>query len=334
MKNLTKQIAFLAMLVAVLGPAARGFGPPNPGVQKKPLENSDIINMIRAGLGSDVVISTINASDDQFDTSPEALIKLKQSRVPDAVIQAMILRGQPAAPAPSGADAGPQPGDPYVVVKGGSNTTILAAFPGVVETQAKGDSIATLAADSAINQIGTEAIGRAAAATAMHSVPIAGAIVDVGSTVLTSVGIGHKAVTSLYTLPGGQAATVTGNMPSFEVMFADVPNIDPEQFAPAIIRVTSTPQNWRLAFAQKTKKGFFQKDDQASSRLVEDVVPASATQIDKGHFRIRPQAGLAAGQYAVVIRPIGREFNLSGKDILNRANEGALLARVWDFTVR
>jgi hypothetical protein len=54
------------------------------------LSNQDIIAMTNAGLDSSVIIDKIKASSCNFDTSPDALIKLKQAGASEAVIAAMV----------------------------------------------------------------------------------------------------------------------------------------------------------------------------------------------------------------------------------------------------
>jgi hypothetical protein len=53
------------------------------------LTNSDVVKLVRVKLGDGIIISKIKASDCKFDTSVDALVKLKEAGVSDAVIQAM-----------------------------------------------------------------------------------------------------------------------------------------------------------------------------------------------------------------------------------------------------
>ncbi len=53
------------------------------------LTNSDVIKMARAKLGDGIILSKIKASVCNFDTSVDALVKLKDAGVSDPVIQAM-----------------------------------------------------------------------------------------------------------------------------------------------------------------------------------------------------------------------------------------------------
>ncbi|MEM4203818.1 MAG: hypothetical protein QXS54_07095 [Candidatus Methanomethylicaceae archaeon] len=58
--------------------------------QSAALTNEDIIKMVQFKLGDAVIISKIKTSTCRFDTSTEALLKLKEAGVSDAVIQAMV----------------------------------------------------------------------------------------------------------------------------------------------------------------------------------------------------------------------------------------------------
>jgi hypothetical protein len=76
--------------------------PPPPGPGDEALTNSDVVKMVKVKLADGIIISKIKTSASNFDTSVNALVKLKEAGVSDPVIQAM----QDAAPPP-----GPGPGD-------------------------------------------------------------------------------------------------------------------------------------------------------------------------------------------------------------------------------
>ena len=65
--------------------------------------NDEVISLTKAGLASSIIISKIQTSKTNFDTSADALIKLKQNGVGDDVIAAMIIAKNPppVAGAPS-----------------------------------------------------------------------------------------------------------------------------------------------------------------------------------------------------------------------------------------
>lgn len=58
--------------------------------QTKPLTNDDVVKMVKAELGDDTVVKAIRASDTAFDTSPDALLQLKNAGLSKTVIDAML----------------------------------------------------------------------------------------------------------------------------------------------------------------------------------------------------------------------------------------------------
>lgn len=54
------------------------------------ITNSDVISMTKAGIGGQTIILAIQRGPDKFDTSPQALIALKQAGVSDQVLNAIL----------------------------------------------------------------------------------------------------------------------------------------------------------------------------------------------------------------------------------------------------
>ncbi|MGH9422564.1 MAG: hypothetical protein ACRD3J_21485, partial [Thermoanaerobaculia bacterium] len=61
------------------------------------LDNATVVRMVAAGLSPDLIVLKIERSQGTFDTTADALIALKGAHVPDAVITAMLLKGDAAA---------------------------------------------------------------------------------------------------------------------------------------------------------------------------------------------------------------------------------------------
>jgi hypothetical protein len=80
-----------------------------PGPSMKALTNQDVIELVKAGLSSEVLTAKIKSSACNFDTSPSALKDLKGAGVPDGVILAMVQ-------VPTGSDAGLAPKGPLKTV--------------------------------------------------------------------------------------------------------------------------------------------------------------------------------------------------------------------------
>jgi hypothetical protein len=76
------------------------------------LTDETIIALVRAGLGPETVVAKINATPGTYDTSTDALIRLKQAGVPDPVIAAMLKRS--SSPVLAGAAADNINPDPMV----------------------------------------------------------------------------------------------------------------------------------------------------------------------------------------------------------------------------
>ena len=68
------------------------------------LTNEDILRLIRAGLGAEVIIAKIRASVTGFDTSVDQLLALKEAGVEDSVLAVMVNKGA-AAPASTDEDS-------------------------------------------------------------------------------------------------------------------------------------------------------------------------------------------------------------------------------------
>jgi hypothetical protein len=74
-------------------------------VAQEQLTNKDVLEMLRQGLATEIVVAKIKATPSKFDTSPAVLAELKAANVPDAVIVAMV-QGQ-ATSSIASTDAGP-----------------------------------------------------------------------------------------------------------------------------------------------------------------------------------------------------------------------------------
>jgi len=70
------------------------------------LNNDAIIKLVKAGLSDDLIVTTINASPGSYDASANGLIALKQAKVSDKVVAAIVLKASGAAPASAPARSG------------------------------------------------------------------------------------------------------------------------------------------------------------------------------------------------------------------------------------
>ena len=62
-------------------------------VRPHPVDNETILKMAKAGLGDEILIQTIQLQPGHYDTSPDALIELKQAGLSDRVISTLQAHG-------------------------------------------------------------------------------------------------------------------------------------------------------------------------------------------------------------------------------------------------
>lgn len=84
---------------AAAPPPARGASAPAPrsggGAAEKPLTNADVVEMVKADLGDDLVVSKIRqAPREALDVSSDALVSLRRQGVSKAVLDAMLRRAE------------------------------------------------------------------------------------------------------------------------------------------------------------------------------------------------------------------------------------------------
>jgi len=84
-----------AFRLVILGLLILGFAPMRLAVKdaraaQKALTNQDVVDLVKTGLSSEIIVAKIKTSACQFDTSTAGLKGLKDAGVPDAVIVVMV----------------------------------------------------------------------------------------------------------------------------------------------------------------------------------------------------------------------------------------------------
>ena len=118
-KRLTFLFLASTLLLSMSGVAQQG---------KKPLTNEDIIKMVKAGLPENTVILAIQKSSNKFDTSPDALITLKNAGVTQKVLDAILqAEASPSAPYGRGSTAEDMQAklDAYLAMESKANSRTL-----------------------------------------------------------------------------------------------------------------------------------------------------------------------------------------------------------------
>ncbi|MFN8176330.1 MAG: hypothetical protein U0167_00185 [bacterium] len=88
-----------ALAVILATPLASAAGKSESYSDRDVMTNIDVLDLVKAGISEEVILTKIAASHVEFDTSTDAILRLKKAGVPESVISAMILRenGEPPA---------------------------------------------------------------------------------------------------------------------------------------------------------------------------------------------------------------------------------------------
>jgi hypothetical protein len=309
---------------------------------KQPVTNADIIRMIKSGLAETVVLSVIEANDSKFDVSVDALIGLKNAGISQKVIEAMLAsesrrtaasRPQAAAPVIPGTPVPPQSPLRALLIKGQEklpltlNTTARAALvksnendlKGIAANQAIGAAIITgsLRAGAAI----------ASATGAMSSLGIIGAA---GSIVGGRFFRKKPTQTVVFAVAGHTSqAVLHSREPTFEVVYQDIPGVNPDDYEPILVRLIPTKDNYRIFSAVKIKDG-----KTVTPRPLVEQVPIRVMKLSRGQAQIAAAGPLEAGEYGLLLLPVERPQKSSGPDgAAFTQNEEAISLLVWDFSI-
>lgn len=335
-RRILKLIAILAL--AGLFPSAHA--------QQKPLTNADVVKMVRAGLGEPVVVAAIQATPGNYDISPDGLIALKNAGVTPGEMNAIAVAafrgnssGAAAANAPSEAPA-PQFQMPVVaVVQNGSSQSLPLEKTQLAETKTKPTSMASLGGDSALAQGIQAGVGDVTMTAASHvnSAMGSSAMQQAGNIFSSVMSRRKPMVTYVWGVPSPASSNVVPTLtPQFSVDFARTPGVNPEDFQPAIVKLTPAQNTCRIVGATEGKedaRSSSSADWQVYSAFLEDRVAANSEKLQPGQYRISPQTALFPGEYAIVLRPVSKSKRFSGGDVARAQGDGFMFDAVWSFQV-
>jgi hypothetical protein len=355
MRTRTFNRTFLIMACAVL--CAPLFGQQT----QKPLTNLDVIKMVKGGVPESVVISSIQSRKTKFDISPDGLIALHKAGVTPGEMDAIMgASGHAAGAPPSGpvtagaspaaaAAGGTQPAaasappaskskwhmPTVTVMQNGSSQELPLEKTQLATTKAKPSSMKSLAGDSALQSgISTATLG---AETHMNSGMGAGSIQEAGSVFSGIMGHRKPAVTYLWGVPNPASTNVLQTTtPTFSVNFANAPGINPDDYEPAIVKLTPAQNTCRLVGATQAKEDAGSSpaaDWEVYSHFLEERVAVNAKKLATGKYEMSSTSELLPGEYGVVLRPISKSKKFSGGDVARGQGDGLVFDAVWSFQV-
>ena len=251
--------------------------------------------------------------------------------------------------APGGTTTAPLPAGPMPVVAfvdGSSRKELTAEHTFVAQTKSKENSLKNIAVDSAAKSAFQAGVNQVWYSTITHlGAGIAGQVAadtmtqsssDVSSAFLAH----HFKPTEKYVwaLSGLNASVVSSsNKPFFDLNYAGLPGINPDEFEPAIVKLQPSNNAWRLVGATDAKSDTVLNvvpQWAVYSSFIEDRIPASVSKSSTGHAQISPTSALAPGEYAVVLRPISKGKKFSGAEVAQNQGPGLLFNSAWSFSVK
>ncbi|HLV94205.1 MAG TPA: hypothetical protein VKS44_03355 [Candidatus Acidoferrales bacterium] len=342
----------MAALIGLVGIASALWA---QQAQKAPLTNADVLKMLQAGLSESVVVATIQANPANYDTSPSGLIALQKAGITQNEMKVIMAAQQAAngggaansspstgatgAPTPAAAP-GPRWQMPSVaLVQNGGSQPLPMEKTQLAETKTKPQSMASLAGDSAVTQGIQAGVSDVTWSAASHINSGAGgsAVEQAGGIFGGVLGRRQPMVTYVWGVPGPTSANVLQTTaPQFSVNFANAPGVNPDEFAPEIVRLTPAQNTCRLAGATQGKedaRSHEAADWEIYSSFVEDRVAVKLQKTAAGEYAISPQSALYPGEYAVVLRPVSKHEKVSGGDVARAQGPGLMFDVLWSFQV-
>jgi hypothetical protein len=318
----------------------------------KPLSNDDVIAMVKGGLGETTIVGAIQSQESSFDISAMGLLHLKSSGVNPKIMDAMLTAARhkpvPEEPAtkPQAAATMPPPLAPGLpMVTMGAGKVLPASHAQVVQTKAKASTLNALATDGALSQtlssvtqgLATASMmhpGSAMSPTAMMAVPMVGPAL-IGASLFAQH---HKpTVTEVWALPGQKAETaLANNQPSFEVHFANVPGINPDEYEPVLLKLEPTNNNFRLVGATQAKQDAMESataDWGLYASFVEERLAINSKKAASGEYQLQTTQPLGAGEYGIALRPLNKDKKYSGTGMAQNIGDGLIFNSVWSFAI-
>jgi len=319
--------------------------------QQKPLTNADIVQMVAGGLPESTIIASMQANPTRFDVTPAALMELNKAHVTAAIMDAMVAaavqatQNEAAEPPPQPHTARTRPEDaagvedPSVtLVVGDAREALPVERTQVAETTAKGNTLAELSRDKAVDeavQAGmSEATERAAGSVVGSTVgQTAGGMLG---GILSGGGRSRK-VTYLWSVAGTSTSfTLPSDLPTFEASPGNIIGVRRDEYAPVLVKLTPLEQA-RLIGATEGKESAGSSsalDWPVYTGFMEDRVATRNERLSNGTWKLSAQSPLPPGEYAIVFRPVSRDKKFSGADVARNQGDGVLFTTIWSFAVR
>jgi hypothetical protein len=313
---------------------------------EKTLTNDDVLTMVNKKLPESVILSAIKSSSGNYDTSTSELIRLNSAGVTENELNAMLAaahkqRGQPPGASAAGAEVASSTNSkmPIVTVNQGKTSLELKLEKTqLAQSRNKPTSMKSLAGDSAMTQAMQVGINTASwdAATHMNSGVAGSTVLGAGSVFSGMMARRTPTVTYVWGVAGPASGNVLQTVsPTFNVDFSRTPGVNPEDYEPAIVKLTPAQNSCRIVGATQAKadaSATAAADWQVYSHYLEERVPITPQKLGTGTYKIATSQ-LLPGQYGLVLRPLSKTKKFSGGDVARAQGDGLMFDAIWTFQI-
>lgn len=318
----------------------------------KLLTNDDVITMVKSGLPESVIVHDIQTHPGKYTTSTAELVRLHKAGVTENELNAVMAasssspeKGSASPVSEPAATASPEPPasksrmPKLYLAEGAAPKELPLEKTQLAETKTKPSSLKTLSADSAVTHAMQAGVSTAAWDTAAHmNSAIGGQTVQEAGSIFSSV-LGRRTptVTYVWGVPGPASANVLQTTkPSFIVDFSRSIGINPDEYEPAIVKLTPAQNTCRIAGATQGKEDVRSTpaaDWQMYSHFLEERVATTPEKLGSGKYKIAASSELFPGEYGVVLRPVSKEKKFSGGDVARAQGDGLMFDAIWTFQI-
>jgi hypothetical protein len=226
------------------------------------------------------------------------------------------------------------------VIQDGASQQIALEKTQLAQTKTKPTSMTSLAADSALTQQVLQAgISTATMSAATHiNSGIGGSTMQEAGGIFSGMLSQRKpTVTYVWAIPSPASNMVLQTTsPTLAVNYSNTPGVNPDDFEPAIVKLTPSQNAIRIVGATQGKADAQSSpaaDWQIYSNFLEERVPLNSQKTKPGMYQISAKSGLFPGEYAVVLRPVSKSMKFSGGDVARAQGDGLMFDAVWSFRV-
>jgi len=313
----------------------------------KPLANDDVLAMVKKKLPESVIVSAIKSTSGNYDTSPNELIRLNSAGLTENELNAMLAathkgnNSLPNAASAGGVDTAPtrkwqMPS--VTVAQGNAAAELKLEKTQLAQTKNKPTSMKSLASDSVLTQAMQAGVSTASwdAASHMNSV-VGGSAVQQAGTVFSGV-LAHRTptVTYVWGVPGPTSVNVLQTAsPIFKMDFSRAPGVNPDDYEPAIVKLTPAQNTCRIVGATQAKadaSASAAADWQVYSHYLEERVKTDPQKLGPGKYTLTTSQ-LLPGEYGLVLRPVSKDKRFSGGEVVRAQGDGLMFDAIWTFQI-